>query len=754
MAKINYITLFFFILINIYSQKTFSKLKENFLTKKIDFFKKNKNNEIKKEKIIITSKNILFRHPGIIEYEGCVNVKKNNQNIISNRVKIYKNDKYRKNFPIIVFDGNVKYSDPNIILNGLKAVINFNNRNIVVKNGNYFIIKNNWIGFAEKISLDKEKNLVFLEKGSFSTCFEERKIWNFFGSKILLNNTKEYIEIWDSYFKFFNIPIFYIPYLKLSFSNKLKFDLLMPNIKFLKNFGTVFSFPFKWKITKKNYAKIILDLINLNLFKIKNKFYYFNKYGSGFFLLDFIKSRKIIFDQNKENLNKKNWLIHWKHNEILNNFLRLNIDYTKISDKKNFLYFLINNKYSNFYFPQKFLINYLNSNWNFSIKYEKFHFFIDSLNKNIYRLEPQINFNYYNHNLSFFNIKKFISLSRMVNNNKNIPDIIRFYSELEANFPFSNSYGNFNNSLRLMTIYYNYINFHSWLNKSYNHIFFLIPSFKNDAHFLFLNKIFIKKKYIQTIEPRLNYIYTPLSNKNYFKNQDLSFFYLNYNSLFYDQFFNGLDRIYLNNKLSMGITTRIYDHNLFEFFNFSIGKVYNFKKKLNNLNFFLNKNKNNQLLNWIFNFYFNLKNDFKVQTELQYDDFFKKFYIGDVNVSYYRQLKNYFQFSYRFINKSYFENIIKDKRLKKNDISQAKTSINYFLSNQWSLYCSYNYDFNKKQTINKLISLNYRNSCFSIKIGYESNIMAWLKQRMKKNWNEQIFVKINLLNLKKEDMDG
>jgi len=91
---------------------------------------------------------------------------------------------------------------------------------------------------------------------------------------------------------------------------------------------------------------------------------------------------------------------------------------------------------------------------------------------------------------------------------------------------------------------------------------------------------FKNKKYTQTLEPRLFYLYVPYKNQNDIPEFDTSLQPFGYNQLFLTNRFSGIDRIGDANQLSLGMTSRLLDKSSNqERISFSLGEVFYFQDR-------------------------------------------------------------------------------------------------------------------------------------------------------------------------------
>lgn len=86
-----------------------------------------------------------------------------------------------------------------------------------------------------------------------------------------------------------------------------------------------------------------------------------------------------------------------------------------------------------------------------------------------------------------------------------------------------------------------------------------LPMFDLDSGLIFERNLSLKEEaYIQTLEPRLYYLYVPFRNQDNLPNFDTAYTGFDYNQLYWDNRFCGLDRIGDANQMTTGITSRFF----------------------------------------------------------------------------------------------------------------------------------------------------------------------------------------------------
>ncbi|MGP1939305.1 MAG: LPS assembly protein LptD [Arsenophonus sp. ET-DL9-MAG3] len=758
MIKKNHKILFTIIIfIAVYSQKVNSNLSEQCMLKVPIYTKpiiKNDSNDLL---VYINAKHLTSKYPYFIEYKGNVNIQQGNQTLISDKVKLTQKETMTQKSLLytIVAIGNVYYDNPQIIIKGSKAWLNLNNKDTNIEKANYLMLGRQGRGYANEIKLRGKNRYTILEKGMFTTCHQNNNNWSIIGSKVVLDYKEQVTEIWNARFRIANIPIFYSPYLQLPIGNKRRSGLLLPSGNYSKGSGLNFSLPFYWNIAPNYDASITPQFMTFRGIKLSNEFRYLTISGKGTIAVDWLKNnRSYIKDKNTNEYQTRNnndrWILYWGHFGILDKVLRFDINYKKVSDSKYFTDFI--SKYGNStdsYAIQKFSIGYLQPNWNVTLTYKQFQIFVSSPNSKIYKTKPQLDFNYYKNNLGPFNVKTYAQAAHITSMKTNNPDVKRLHIESEVNFPLSNNWLNMNNAVKVMATYYNQnipINLiDSKLKKQVTRI---LPSLSSDAKFFFKRELLIRNNYVQTLEPRVQYLYVPYRDQTNINNYDSSLLKADYNGLFRNYIYSGIDRIASANQLTTGITTRIYNQELTERFNFSVGQIYYFKyPRTSDFNLQIKDKNNTGLLLYASDTYLRLTDKWGLRGGLQYDKRFGDITMGNIITEYRWDSNRLIQLNYRFVDQNYIQATVKNSTAFQKGISQIGAIVNWPIDDHLDFIGSYYYDVKENQPASRLINLKYSTCCWSINIGYERKIVGWQQENFISDHDNKWLVNVELKGL-------
>ena len=554
------------------------------------------------------------------ELIGNVHITQVGRQVTGDRATSYP-DKTGNKIETVDVRGNVHLREPGMLAVGSKAKVNLMTKAAVLDHATFrfqipaqprtvvydaqhkikeiHIEGSNYRGNAASIHQDKPKHVTF-HWVSMTTCNPFSNAWKLQSSTLKLNDDTGMGTAYNAILFIHHIPVFYTPYISFPITNKRKSGFLMPNFGLSDIDGTSLSTPYYWNMAPNYDMTITPNFMRKRGVLTSSLFRYLDTKGAGQAYFSFIPDDKV-FAQLKQNVtdgskpvaspNLKNNLLSssndryefgWQDNTQYSPYLQSAVDIDYVNDAEFLLDFpsaplRAGTEFSNILpttqLQQSVNVTYATNHWSVNSEFENFQ-----------TLHP-------------------ISLPEAPDQYARVPDIdaIGIYPNIlpDVNLTIDTEASHFVHPLfqrdyqTLLTVTGYRYNFSPsvdlYLAKAWGYIdpritatqtFYdlqnpiinaanpnlsqkpsmqrNVPIFDIDSGLYFDRNIsFDKTSFIQTLEPRLFYLYSPFVQQDDFPNFDSS---LNPASTF-DQLFNinrfqGFDRYGDANQITLALTSR------------------------------------------------------------------------------------------------------------------------------------------------------------------------------------------------------
>ena len=701
-------------------------------------------------------------YPDDAVFTGKVDIQQGNSRLRSDEVQLHQRQQPGQTAPVRTVDalGNVHYDDNQVILKGPKAWSNLNTKDTNVWNGDYQMVGRQGRGTADQMKLRGNNRYTILENGTFTSCLPGSNSWSVVGSQVIQDREEQVAEIWNARFKLGPVPVFYSPYLQLPIGDRRRSGFLIPNAKYSNNDGFQFALPYYWNIAPQMDATITPNYLSRRGLQWQNEFRYLTQAGTGLVEFDYLPSddeyKRDEAARNSNGGDANRWLFFWRHSGVYQQHWRFNADYTKVSDPYYFQD--LDSKYystTDGYATQKFSVGYADTNWDATLSSKDFQVFDTNRSRNVYRAQPQFDFNYYKNDVGPFDTHLYAQAVQFTNVNKDLPDAVRLHLEPTINLPLANDWGSLNTEAKLLAThyqqsdvdYYNSRNPNNQLKEDVNRV---MPQFKVDGRMVFDRSMNWAEGYTQTLEPRVQYLYIPYRDQSHIQAYDSTLLQTDYTGLFRDRTYSGLDRIASANQVASGLTTRIYDNDLVERFNLSVGQIYSFTPSRTGLNTTSDEDDTGSLI-WAGDTWWRVSDRWGVRGGVQYDTRLDNVAQGNAVLEYRRDADRMVQLNYRYSSPEYVASALSNRisasnrTIYENGISQVGMTASWPIADSWAIVGAYYYDTKEKQPADQLVGLQYSSCCYAIRVGYERKINGWENDNSK--YENQISFNIELRGL-------
>ena len=674
-------------------------------------------------------------------YKGRVDVKQGNRHLQSAEVEVQQQGSGDNVQRYAFARGGFDYRDNQINLLGDDAKIHLNTKDTDVRHANYQLVDRQGRGTAESVELRDDYRV--MKNATFTSCLQDDHSWSIYADEMRQHVKEEYAEMWHARFKVQGVPVFYTPYLQLPIGDRRRSGLLIPTLGHGSRDGYFYAQPVYWNIAPNLDATLTPKYMSHRGWQLNSEFRYLTTLGEGQVAGEYLGDDRL---KDYDSENRKRHLFYWKHNAAFARDWRLDLNYTKVSDKRYFNDF--DSAYGSStdgYADQTGRIAYYQPNYNIAMFVKQFQIF-DEVVIGPYRALPQIDFNYYQNGLfgNKVDFKLFSQAVRFDNDSAQMPTAWRFHGEPSVNTTLSNRYGSMNLEAKLYATQYQQKKGRSDkaedVESSVNRI---LPQLKIDFQsVLASNQTFISG-YTQTLEPRAQYLFRPYKDQSNIGSKlnsqylgfgyDSSLLQQDYFSLFNSRRYSGLDRIASANQVTLGGTSRFFDENKEERFNIAVGQTYYLEPSR------IDENRDNRTegssSSWAIEANWKINDLMRWRGGYQYDPQLGQVSLANTGIEYNPTKNNVMQLNYRYASKEYInQNLTAEANRYNQDIKQLGVQVGWELSDHWAIAGRYYQDLALKKPVEQYLGVQYNTCCWSVGVGARRYVTSRQNQK-----NDDIF---------------
>ena len=468
----------------------------------------------------------------------------------------------------ITMPGAVQYEDSVLYISGASGHYNFLTESGRFIDVNYGLVGSSANGSADEVLIDSGNHSV-LRQLRFTTCPGDNPEWVLTADELELNFDQGIGTAKGAKLKFFDIPILYLPYLSFPIDDRRKSGFLYPFISTANDTGFEFSFPYYWNIASNQDATITPRYFTERGAMLTAEYRFMTRLTSGAVNFDYLPSDK--------KTRALRYHYRFNHNARLSRRWGSRVLVDRVSDDQFFQDF--SNSLaaaSRQYLRSKAGVTGSGRYWTFSAIADVFQVVDESVrafNAPYSRL-PRLAFDL-DRPLGKLGIRlqldtELVYFDRDVGTTGSRFDI---YPRIEWNIGTSWGY-------MRPSVGYRYTSYvldrHGQPGETSPDRGTEIISFDSG---LFMEK-YRDNGMVQTLEPRLFYLYVPYKNQNELPDFDSAPFTFGFSQLFHSNRFTGADRQSDANQLTIALSTRsIRQSNGDELWSLSFGQIVYFENQ-------------------------------------------------------------------------------------------------------------------------------------------------------------------------------
>lgn len=646
----------------------------------------------------------------------------------------------------VIAIGNIYYNDGQITVTSDKTLkSNLDTKNSELEEGKYQVHGSPVRGSADRVTMTNNNQNITLEGAQYTTCPPGQEVWTLKAGSIDIDQAEVFGEAWNASLWLYDYPVFYFPYINFPIKDERKTGLLYPGYTQSSKNGMDITQPFYWNIAPNYDATITSRFMDRRGLMEQVEFRYMpDPAHVGSLYFENLADDKQ-YDETPS-LNEKlsdghRYLLNARHtSRFADNAMRVSIDYTKVRDR-DYNYFndfspKVGTQVEN-QLQQSLMAGYFQQNWNLNTEVRTYQILLASAQQP-HELMPRINHNYY-HQGNWYDLAWNTEVTRFGYNNtqasaQNLGDAYtgtRVYTAPTLTMPLIDEAGYYLDSqYKLMYTRYDQEvpdNMSSTFTKRFTPegasgvtldegiITRTLPSFRLKGGMTFeRNQDWFGGDANQTLEPEFQYLYVPYKDQDNIGVYDSTTMRQDYYSLFSDRRYAGLDRISDSNRVSVGITSRVYDDAGDERIRLAVAQAFDFVAPRVKLypSESLATNTRSPL---------SFEGDAKINEQwfahagAQYD--MDQSEISSANSALeYRREKLISQLNYRFVRNANYD-LSNTNQVA--DINQVGMLLTTPLNDQWHLYGGYYRDLDQGVNVDRKVGLKYDSCCWSINFNLE-----------------------------------
>jgi len=644
----------------------------------------------KKDDIFVTSDKAYVENGKIFHFEGNVRLQQSDEMLRADTA-VYDKEEHR-----IDARGAVKLQTNHQLITGDEAHINVSKDDAELSNPEFWLTESHLRGKALSVNV-VEKNRLVLKQVEFTSCDKDDEDWKLRASEMQLNQSENEGIAYNARIEFMHVPFIYLPYMSFPLVGR-KTGFLVPSIGSSTASGDEIALPYYINIAPNRDATFTPRYYDKRGFQYTGEYRYLHEHSRGQMELEYLPNDRLT--------NTNRIYASYYHQGVPASGWNTDVLIQYASDSNYFDEFensLSSSSVSNL--ERHLDINYGDKYWAINSRFQYYQSLDETISPSDkpYAKRPQIQFILKPYNfpigLETSANAEFISFYRAEGITGDRTDIMP-----EISWPYRADPGYIQPTIKFRHTQYHLYNQQSFYDTQTSRT---LPIFSIDSGLFFDSDDKKGNTLVQTVEPRLYYLYVPYRNQdNLIVDSDgksitfdSSLPSFSFADLFRDNRFSGVDRVGDANQLSVALTSRILTQSGAEWLNASIGEIIYFRdRKVVIPGGALETTKTSDIAAELHSYW---GRKLESNANLLWNNDYNGVYRGTMQFRYLFDRGNIFYLSYRYERKQ---------------INQADISVLWRLTQRWKGVYRWYYSFLDDIKLETSAGLEYDSCCWAFRI--------------------------------------
>lgn len=611
----------------------------------------------------------------------------------------------------------VQIEEPTAILRGRNAALNMDTKATVIEDAEFLLIEPEFRGRASRLERDDAGDMR-VSNGRFTRCEPGNNNWQIGSRSFVIKDGSDFGTARHAVVRVKSVPVFYTPYLSFPVNDERKSGWLFPSLGYSSQNGLELAPPYYLNLAPNYDATLVPRYFQKRGFGGEAEFRHLSRWQQSRFVGSYLPDDKLydgVYEKDDfEDLEAAGlvegpfvpadrWLYGMYHRGDLGNW-RTTVNYTAVSDRDYFRN--LNTELdvaSQRELERRGEIQYVNGGLDVRFWAQRFQR-LDEVTTDPYQRLPELDISYRGNlpgPLEWSVGASAVSFDRYNDDLLGVQKIVgeRAHVEPRLRVPLSRSWG-----FLTMTGGYRYT--------AYD-LRDTAPDVDHDPDrgialgsvdtglFFERDLTFRGSAAVQTLEPRIYYLYQEYADQDDLPRFDVSRLTFRYDQLWRDNRFSGVDRIGDANQVSVGLTSRLLDATSGrEFLRASIGQIRYFEDRrvtLNGVQSPLDLSRRSEFAGELVSRF----GPWRVGADMVWDPTQDNVTRGGAFVNFRASNRKIMYLGYRY---------------QRDSIDQTDVAMMWPLGNRYAVIGRWNFDLNSKRTIEGLAGIEYNDCCWKLRL--------------------------------------
>ena len=590
--------------------------------------------------------------------------------------------------------GNVLYTSPQLVVDGDRGTLYPDIDTGDIEQVRYALPEQHARGTASSMELDG-REFQHMRNVSYTTCPASSTDWEIFAKQVDLDQEEGRGVARNARVELKGVPVLWTPYLSFPLDDRRKSGLLIPKYGVTDETGVNISAPYYWNIAPDKDATIVPRYMSDRGLMLGGEFRYLNRTNSGELRGEYLPS-------DKERNNKDRYLVGFQHRGNPLPRLETSIRASKVSDDFYFDDFgtnLVQTSQANL--ERTAAAAYHGRGWNMGIMVQNYQTIDPTIPPNTrpYEQIPKVVFDTAPASrLLGMKFEANAEANYFKHSGEVLVDGSRFDIQPRLSLPVNRPGWYVDPAVSVRYTAYSLDKTATGQNNSPSRT---TPVVSLDAGSFFeRNSRWGETDFIQTLEPRLFYLYVPEVDQDDIPIFDTGEYDFNYWNLFRENRFSGPDRMGDANQLAVALTSRFLNPaNGVQQFSVSVGSLLYFRDR--EITLPGEPVATDSSSNIIGELTLALAQNWRAKAETQWSPHESQFDRNSLHLQYRKGSRQLVNFAYRY---------------RRGIQEQTDISMLWPLGRSWHMVGRWNYSLQDSQTLDVLGGLGYESCCWTMQL--------------------------------------